>query len=239
MAQRVMIPGQEALGFDDRRLPEMVGVTEVGKTVVGAAGLLDWAWKAGRSGRTLNQSAASKRARGTAVHGVLKALHEGKVVHTYDFKADQRPFVEGMLHWEERTRPRILATEVPVEDRELGVHGRIDVIRKCEGCDSCSVRLIEGDSERREPGRQGFGVIVLDCKSGSLVPTQHDHLQVGGAYVYLHRHVAPNTHVCGAEILCINDKGEYRVHPAESSPEAFLAAVAWYRHLARIPNPFA
>lgn len=201
----VVIAGQEALSFDDPRLPKMVNVTDVVKEVIGAKKLLHWAWQQGRANRTINQSTQVRRLRGTAVHGVLKAFHEGRAVHPYDYKADQRPFVDGILDWEQKTKPRILATEVPVEDKEHGVRGRIDVIRKCPGCANC------------EPTDR-FGVVLLDCKTGGLVPSREDHLQVGGGYVHLHRYVAPNVPICGAELLCLDSKGKYEPHPARFSP---------------------
>ncbi len=223
-------PEQVGMVMGDRRLPDKVSVTTVAKAVVGMTGdgLLNWAWRQGRSGIPLHAASQGGRDRGNAVHKALEDYYKtGTLPDPLAYPSDQRPYVDGLLAWLHETNPAIRGMEVALEDRELRVTGRIDLIRECTGCANCRDRL---------------GVVPLDVKSGGAdlgPPDRSAHLQVGGGYRHLHAVNSTRTTICGAEILRLASTGKHKVFAALYGPEAFLRALAWYRDLATVPDPFA
>lgn len=232
---------QQGLDLGDSapaRLP-MVGVSTVAKAVVGAGGLLGWAWQQGRGGRPLHNQEALDR--GNTAHRVLGLLLAGHSPYPQEYEPSWRPFMDGIVDWHRRTGARLLAVEVPMADQDRRVNGRIDYIRECPGCPACHADTWLPSEAHLSLTR---GVILGDVKTGGLKIRRESHIQVGGGYMHLWQ----STHVaarpvravcCGAEILAVDATGESRAVGAKATAGMFLRALDWYRDLTTIPDEFA
>lgn len=215
----------------------MVAVGTVAKAVVNPGdGLLDWAHAQGRSGKSLHAAGQPNLDRGNVAHAALEALFRGKPMDVQSAAPGHRPFLDGLDDWYVTTNPKLLAMECSLSDAKLRVRGRIDYVRACPGCAHCE----DPYDERMHEG----GVILGDQKTGGLRAKRESHIQVGGGYRLLWKLTPLGARpvrrvVCGAEIVQIDQRGDYEVVEAKCTPDMFLRGLAWFRDLSTIPDPFA
>lgn len=197
-----------------------VAVTTVARVVNPGEGLLYWANKVGREGKTIQQARSSGTDNGKALHRVVERICAGsdpeEVRLTTPAGFPLSGFVGGLVRWWQDNDVQPLHSEADVSSTKLMVRGRVDLVRKCDvsGC------LCHGD-----------GAVLTDFKTGGHRVYREAHIQGDG-----YREIWPYTgllprHLCAVEFVTLSatETPTYQVHPLLAERGTFLRALALWR----------
>jgi hypothetical protein len=204
-----------------------VAVTDVAKIVNPGEGLMRWANKVGREGKTIEEARKTGTFGGRLVHKCAERLAAGDDPVTVRAQGPSawpvRGHVGALCQWWEDTAPDVKAVELNVSGDEHRCRGRIDFLRACDLPECCCY---------------GEGVVVTDFKAQGHTLYREQHLQGGGYALLWPLSGHEPRHLCRVEFvtLCATslDSEPYRVQPCLATPEDFASALDLWRRMDRL-----
>lgn len=199
--------------------PDWTSPSKVAKTLNPGEGLLRWANQQGLKGVPLAVARKPGTGAGLSVHSFLERLTAGEDPDVVEaaaapLQAPTGSYVRGLCGWWREQRPVVLFTEEKVASERLRVRGRIDLVRACTrlGCEC-----------------YGEGAVISDAKTGGLTAYVESHLQAA-----TYREMWPDVglrpeHLCGVELVCLDDRARWNVEPCSVTREQLLAVLAAHR----------
>jgi hypothetical protein len=202
-----------------------VGVTDVSKIINPGEGLLNWANKVGREGKTLNQARKQGLGDGRTFHTFTERVARGDdpafLRATLPSRWPISGFIDAFTEWWEQTRPEVLHAEVNVAWEEFMVRGRVDLVRRCT-VSECYCH--------------GEGGWLVDYKTGGHRLYAEAHVQIDGYLdIWPHCDYSPR-HLCGAELVTLKGDGTWQLHEPLAPRGTFQNALWLWRGVDAIRN---